>query len=226
MNYRTHTAQATTLFLELARDGDLSTPVGSCPGWTVADLVGHLGTVQRFHGANLLRGVTTPPTDPRPTPPDAELIEWAQASLDILLANLDQVGDDRPAWNFLGQPPTTAFWHRRMALEATMHRWDMQQARGVDLGLDHALAVDGIDEVLTAFVPGRRRGDEPEGTVTVTLTDNDHTWTVTNGDGDAARAAVTGPAEQVWLRLWGRVPLDAVEVVGDRDLAAAMDAGR
>ena len=228
MDYLHHIEAETRTFLSAAASGDLDAPVSSCPGWTVRDLVGHLATVQRFHGTHLLRGVTDPPPGPRPTPPDTGVIQWGHDALGQLLANLAEVGTDGPAWTFLAmpEPHTTGFWYRRMAMEAAIHRWDLQNALGEPDAFDRELALDGIDEVLGTFVPGTRRGEEPEGTVDVTLTDDDRTWTVVSGDPDAARASISGPTDQVWLRLWGRIPLDGVDVTGDRTLGGSLTAGR
>src|SRR4051812_23480836 len=35
-------------FIEVTAEADLATPVPACPGWTVADLVRHLGGVHRW----------------------------------------------------------------------------------------------------------------------------------------------------------------------------------
>jgi hypothetical protein len=94
------------------------------------------------------------------------------------------------------------------------------------------LAVDGIDEVFSVFVPafgaGRSPGDGR--TVHLHVTDTEGEWLVHfdlagvvadagHGKGDAA---VRGPADLLLLWLWGRRPLDALEVFGDRRAAEAL----
>lgn len=227
MDHLSHIRRESDAFLEAALDGDFDAPVVSCPGWTVTDLVGHLGVVQRFHGANLLRGVTDRPTHARPTPPQTGLADWFRQGTDALLANLTAVGFDTPSWSWSIRPEdaVTRFWHRRMACEAAIHRWDAELARGRATGFEPGLAVDGIDEVLAMQIPSRRQGSEPEGTVTVIATDADHRQQLVTGDPTAATATISGTAADVWLALWGRLPLSHLAVAGDLALASSVVTG-
>jgi uncharacterized protein (TIGR03083 family) len=215
--------------------GNLEAQVPSCPEWNVGDLVAHLGRVQRFHARHVVRGVTDDPD--RETPidlPDSDddLPAWFEQSTQVLLGALRQVGTETPAWSF-GQPKTSAFWHRRMALEAAVHRWDAESARGDAHGFDLALAEDGIDEVLTVHTPSDLE-DEPtdvRGVVQVRLTDSDRTWTVENLGNDLVAtektpdAVLDGTASGVFLALWGRVPLSSLTTEGDESQVAALRTG-
>ncbi len=214
-------------FLDAALDGGMEVPVPSCPDWTMADLVGHLGVVQRFHGGHLRRGVTDPPAGPRPQPPETGLADWFREGVDLLLDHLAAVGLDTPAWNWSVRPEdaVTAFWHRRMAHEAAMHRWDAQRARGRAHGFEDGLAVDGVDEVLQMWVPSRRAEDAPQGTIAVELTDVGVRRTLVCGQGSAAQASLSGTASDVLLALWGRIPLSDLVVAGDMALAASVPTG-
>ncbi|CAN5333993.1 maleylpyruvate isomerase family mycothiol-dependent enzyme [soil metagenome] len=220
MDYRRHIRVESDAFLAAALDGSMDAPVTSCPGWTVSDLVGHLGVVQRFHGANLARGITDPPTDQRPAPPETGLADWFREGVDRLLARLDAAGTDTPAWNFLGaQPLTTAFWWRRMALEAQIHRWDAELARGRAGAFNPDLAADGVDEVVTVFLPDQRRAEDPEGTVHLLAADGQR-FRMISGDGSAANATISGTLDELLLVVWGRIPVVDLDVEGDMDLAA------
>ncbi len=227
MDHLSHIRRESEEFLATALDGSLDTPVSACPGWTVADLVGHLGVVQRFHGSHILRGVTDPPPGPRPDPPASGLADWFSEGTVQLLDNLATVGFDTPAWNWSIRPQdaTTRFWHRRMACEAAIHRWDVQHARRRATGFDRDLALDGIDEVLAMQIPSKRTGGEPEGTVTVHVIDGDHPQQLITGDPAASSATIRGSADDVWLALWGRLPLSDLEVEGDLALAASAVTG-
>ncbi|MGI9018050.1 MAG: maleylpyruvate isomerase family mycothiol-dependent enzyme [Euzebya sp.] len=226
MDYLDHIAHESEVFLHVALDGSMDVMVPSCPEWTMTDLVGHLGIVQWFHGGHLIRGVTDAPPGPRPPAPETGLAEWFREGTRTLLQNLRTVGTATPAWTFLGVPanPTSGFWHRRMALEAAIHRWDAQFARGRAEGFDTELALDGIDEVVSSWVPSKRRGEEPQGTVTVVCTDGGQQFVMTHGDPDAAQATVTGTADDLWVALWGRIPLTDLDVRGDLDLARSVRA--
>lgn len=213
-------------FLDAAGDGALDEPIPSCPGWVVRDLVGHLGGVQQYHGGHLARGVTDPPDAPRPSPPsDEALLEWFATGADRLVAELRHVGLATPAWNFLGaEPATTAFWHRRMAHEAAVHRWDVQGARGGADPLDPALATDGVDEVLDTWGPARwGRGDVGplDARFEIDLVDVEVHRTATFGAGSRS-VALSGTAQNVLLGLWGRLSLRDRVVGGDVDLLGAV----
>ena len=57
--------------------------------------------------------------------------ESAYMRLHELVATLDAVDPELPAWNFAPQAKKAAFWHRRMAHETAIHRWDAQMAGGL-----------------------------------------------------------------------------------------------
>ena len=232
MNHLDVLAAESAAFLRAVR-GNLHAPVPSCPEWSVGDLTAHLGRVQRFHARHVVRGVTDDPdrTTPIELPDsDDDLPAWFEEGSQLLLATLRQVGTDTPAWSF-GQPRTSAFWHRRMALEAAVHRWDAQSARHDAHGFDLEVAVDGIDEVLTVHRPSDLHEEpiETRGVVQVRLTDSDRVWTVECLGDDLVStqktpdASVEGTASGVFLALWGRVPLPSPQ--GDDALVAAVRTG-
>ena len=55
------------------------------------------------------------------------------------------------------KPRTASFWQRRMPHETTLHAWDAARALGYADPLDRELAADGVDEVVTIFVPRQVR---------------------------------------------------------------------
>jgi len=211
--------------------------VPGCPGWQVRELVGHLGTVHRFHASHLGRGVDSPPDLPRPTPPadDEELLEWFDAGYRALLVELSRTEPDAPAWTLSPYAPrTSAFWRRRMAQETSVHRWDVQSAHDDAVGFDLTVADDGIDEMLLVLRPASLAGaaapGDRNGTVLVRTTDSAAQWAM-RLDGSAltpldpvpasADAVLAGTASAVLLALWGRVPLAELEIDGDRSLLLA-----
>ncbi len=118
-----------------------------------------------------------------------------------------------------------------MAQETAVHRWDAQAALGDPEPIEPELACDGIDEVLDVIVPSRLRGPEDarEGhgeTYHFHRTDGPGEWlvrfdaqgaTVTreHAKGDVA---VRGAASDLLLFLWGRLPGERLEVLGDASL--------
>lgn len=222
-------------FLVAARAG-LDVDVPTCPGWQLRDLVAHLGGVYDFHGRHLIRGTDDPPTGDRTVPEgdDADLLLWFTDRLDRLLLNLGHLPPDAPAWNFARHTPqVVAFWPRRMALETAVHRWDAQLAHHDAHGFDLAVAVDGIDEVLTVMRPARlhRTPLEVAGVVAIRLTDSEATWRLRltpdaiAPSSDPPDAVLEGTATAVLLWLWGRVPLTSLSLDGDESLVAALPTG-
>src|SRR5262249_31468273 len=97
-----------------------------------------------------------------------------------LLATLDAVDSELPAWNWAPQAKKAVFWHRRVAHETAVHRWDAQMATGLAEPIEEKLASDGVTEVLDTWLPaGRRKGPtEGAGMIALHATDVDQVWYV------------------------------------------------
>jgi uncharacterized protein (TIGR03083 family) len=203
----------------------------SCPDWTTTDLVRHLTFLHARLAAAMRSGDLDNPfrrDDSLAPPPKRD------AALDVYDANLADVVDalrtTDPAQamgTFTGQPETAAWWTRRMAHEATVHRVDAEQAAGAPVSpIGPDVAVDGIDEVLS-LAGARNDGSVSGPTAHLHATDIDGEWLLTLGDdalvverGHAkGDVAVRGPAADLYLWLWGRVPLTQLETFGDTAVA-------
>jgi uncharacterized protein (TIGR03083 family) len=213
-------------------DGRLARPVPSCPGWTVADLLRHLGMLH-WWAAEIAAQPEIQPVHRRDAPPaadDAQLVAWYQGRGEALLAALATAGPDKPCWTFLG-PDVTRFWARRQAHELSVHRWDLElAATGEPAPIDAPLAADGIDEYLAVFVVVRGVPDDRNGaTIHLHCTDVAGEWLVRLVGGHAevthehakGDVAVRGEASDLVLSLWRRRPIEALEVFGDGELFEA-----
>ena len=212
----------------LLGETDLATPVPPCPGWTVADLVAHLGETHRWAEHCVRVGhpdappLTAPVTDP------GALGDWYRESADVLVGTLRSTGPDAPCWTFGPRPRTAAFWSRRQAHEVAVHRWDLGAVLGRDLGYPAELATDGVDEVVTMFFPRQvRLGRIPALSASLALEVGSGPGWLLAGDGTGPRthpadATVRGPAEELVLLLWGRLDLDdpRLTLTGSRAAAA------
>lgn len=209
----------------VARTVPLDTPVPPCPGWTVADLVGHTGGVHRGRGEVVRRRLTTRPdfTAP-PPPPDADLLDWYDEGLADLVEVLRSTDPAMPMWTWWPPDQTAGFWYRRMAQETVIHRVDAELAAGQPGPVEDELAQDGIDELLDCFLSGDW-SDEPmpgDGQ-RVEVTANDRSWIVTlertavglSRESREALARVSGSPADVLLWLWGRAPDSSVRRTGD-----------
>ncbi|MEV1285851.1 maleylpyruvate isomerase N-terminal domain-containing protein [Micromonospora sp. NPDC049679] len=222
------------------------TPVPSCPDWTVTDLVHHLGSIYTWVREHVARGVTDvppkrPPTDGLPVGEAA--IEWWQQEFDQLMLLLDGLDPELPAWNWAPQAKRAGFWHRRMAHETAVHRWDAQMAVAAVEPIEAKLAVDGVSEVLDTWLPaGRRQADPaPYGVVQLIAVDAAQEWflrlrgegvalldtdTILDSDDHNTRTMASGTASDLLLALWGRVGFDVFEIAGDPNLLKALRTGR
>jgi uncharacterized protein (TIGR03083 family) len=211
--------------------------VPTCPGWQVRDLLRHTGMVHRWatdlvaHGRREFReGEGEPDLD------GAELLAWFREGHAALVATLREAPADLECWTFLPAPSPLAFWARRQAHETTVHRLDASSAAGhhvVDAQRD--VALDGIDELLTAFhARGRSRvRTEKPGTLRVRPTDGppEAVWTVhlspdgppltVRNDEGPADTELGGAAGALYAVLWNRAPVETATLTGDPRLADA-----
>ncbi|WP_424886808.1 maleylpyruvate isomerase family mycothiol-dependent enzyme [Streptomyces sp. XH2] len=240
----TAVATETARFVATVRGADPATPVASCPGWTLADLTRHTGSVHRWFTVLLSRRIQQPPTSREV---DLHLPEQADAYPDWLVASAAEAAQvfaatdpDAPMWAW-GRDQHARFWVRRMLFETLVHRADAELALGLTPHIDHALAADGIDEFLTNlpfasfFAPGTAELRGPDRTIRFSCTDGDEDWVVRlqpDGFGlvpddaqartAAADATVRGTAADLLLLLYGRLNRnsDAFQLLGDEDLIA------
>ncbi len=118
-----------------------------------------------------------------------------------------------------------------MAQETAVHRWDAQNALGVPDSIEPELACDGIDEMLDVMLPfARRWAESARGgrgeTYHFHRTDGPGEWLVRfQGEGATVTrehakgdVAVRGAASDLLLFLWGRLPGEQLEVLGDSSL--------
>jgi uncharacterized protein (TIGR03083 family) len=151
--YRSWLADEGQALAAAALDGDPATPVPSCPGWSVTDLVAHVGSYHRWV-ADLLQDASPAPRAPydlRPDP-DTPLVEWYRTSLDLLLKAVDTTDPDTPMWTVTTDQKAGA-WCRRQAHDLTVHRWDAQHARGRARPVHPVRATDFVDELFEVALP-------------------------------------------------------------------------
>jgi len=220
-------------FYAAAADADPALGVPSCPGWSIADLVWHLGEVHWFWTAIIEARASAPDdveTDkpPRPTAYN-DLLTWGQAHADRMLDVLTATADDVTVWTWAldESDHTVGFIRRHQVQEAAVHRWDLQNAATSSTPdpIEPDVASDSIDELLTVSLPWSVHADKPIlGTVHLHCTDTDGEWFV-HPDGRVERlhakgdVAIRGAASDLLLSLYKRVGLETVELIGNDTLA-------
>ena len=190
----------------------------ACPDWAVRDLVHHLGRVHRWATAFVAGGYMRPgdvefDTVGGALPDDADLVDWIVAGHGALVETLAGAPADLECWSFLPAPTPLAFWARRQSHETAVHRTDAEQAAGrVVTPFTPAFAADGLDELVTGFLPRRLRSAQQPASIRVACTDEPAQWLVTIGPERPSTASeppdadctVRGRAEDLYLALWKR----------------------
>jgi uncharacterized protein (TIGR03083 family) len=224
------------LLAESAHGASDDAAVAMCPGMTIGGTVRHVGSIYRLVVAWLDEG-KRPGAWHRDPEPGESAVAYQREGLRVLLERLAAHSPDEYAPSWWPADRTYGFWRRRMAHETVIHRTDVQAAAGLDrTEIPEDLAVDGVDEVLALWfgqklpvlgLSGTRPG-------TVAVRTGGHTWVVRAGPGETtawrcsareaegADATVTGDPVQVYLWLWGRLPLTAVVFRGQFDLAGQL----
>jgi uncharacterized protein (TIGR03083 family) len=190
--------------------------VRTCPDWTLDDLFGHLGSIERWVAEIVLGGkfVKEPPV------PSVDAAKWFLEGANTFLETIARLDPEQECWTFGPSPHKAGFWLRRQAHEHAIHLVDARLTLNLeapDFGKDFML--DGIEEVLGMFTPRQLRlGRMPQPEAAVTFhVPGSASWTVGQGP---VQASVTAPLPGMYLGLWGRSNLtDTAIIEGDASLA-------
>ena len=113
----------TERFAEIIGQGDLDATIAFCPGWSLRDLVDHLGGVHQWAANPVVTG--DPVSKPEPAEGGrAALVDWYQRQAGHLIDVLASRSADSPAWTLDQGDPTVGFWRRRQVHETAIHTWD------------------------------------------------------------------------------------------------------
>lgn len=202
---------------EIAANGPMTAVVEACPGWTLKDLIVHVGDVHRWARAALIIGVE-PNEDALqellPASSD-DLATWVRQGVNELAETLEATDPTSPTWHMFPVDQVAGVWHRRQLHETTVHRWDAEKAAGELTPIKPEIASDGIDEYFEVMLPRRLERDGgtlPDVSLHVHCTDSEGEWFVWNDAGKVGLrrehmkgdGVMRGPAEALLLRLWGR----------------------
>ncbi|GAA4983879.1 maleylpyruvate isomerase family mycothiol-dependent enzyme [Kitasatospora paranensis] len=238
--------RSTAFRATVAAAPSLDAQVPSCPGWTLFDLVKHLGGGDRFWAAIVGAGPADgPPAEAAAAraalevPREREaLVAWLAASTQLLLSALREAGPDAGCWtwwNALQTPRTSGGVARHRVQETTVHTYDAQLASGTSQPLPAEVALDGVEEFLftvcatpiawphkpTAFdfhsAEGRSWRLTVDGDGARTTRIPAPTAATAEGS-DAAGAAVHGTAGELVLYLYDRIQAASMHVDGDAGL--------
>jgi len=216
LDYNRWIGRESEAFASVLESGRRERRVPGCPEWSLRDLAGHLGRVQRLWTDVIAAGADVEPTFPTDmTGPEdaAELTAWMRGSTRDLLAALRAVPFDTPAWVWWRDGRTVGAIARHQVQEAAVHRWDAQSAAGTPGALAPEVADDGVDEFI--WIARQMRGPAP---ITLVATDSGRSFPASD---DEPLVTVSASASDLVLLLYGRISPDQVQVEGDR---ATLDA--
>ncbi|WP_433063903.1 maleylpyruvate isomerase family mycothiol-dependent enzyme [Dactylosporangium sp. CS-033363] len=216
----------------IAAAPSLGVPVPTCPGWTLFDLAQHLSEGRRKWAGIVDAGPSGEPVTPSPTPAPRireALLFWLDATTRELLHSLERAGPERGCWTWWESsetPQNAGSVARRQLHEVAVHTYDAQAAIGAPQPLPEAIALDGVDEFLATCCAGAYHWPHPPAALDYRATEGrswrlalsaDEVQLIRDPSPDSpADATVRGAASELVLVLYCRIPIDAVQVEGDR----------
>ncbi len=170
------------------------------------------------------------------------LLAWSAASTRQLLDALREAGPDRGCWTWWGtseSPQTSGAVARHQLQEAAVHAYDAQITLGAPQPLPDEAALDGVEEFLSTCCAWAAPWPHEAAAVDFHATEG-RSWRLSlSADGaratrlpapgtvpataagegpGVAAASVRGTASEVALVLYDRIPIDSLQLAGDRRL--------
>ncbi|MEV2266249.1 maleylpyruvate isomerase family mycothiol-dependent enzyme [Nonomuraea africana] len=234
-----HAAAAVTRIERMARTvegADFSTPVPTCPGWDLRQLVLHTGAVHRW-AASMVRDLASERLDRTAIEagfadlPSEELAAWLHKGAGLLDEALTAHDAGAPMWAW-GGDRHVRFWSRRQLHETVVHHADAALALGEAPGIAEDVAIDGVEEFLDVLPYARRWRPEVrelagDGETISWRTGSGAAWLITLGpegfsyERSAARATATlhtDTAAELLLVVWRRGELERHRLEGETKL--------
>lgn len=203
--------------------------VARYPDWTVADVVVHTGQIHRWVTEIVRTAATEPPPRPDVAPDrtQAALTDWFMSGAADLALELQGRDPATKVWAFANDK-SVGFWRKRMALETTIHRWDVQSTTSTRPQIAPDVAADGVTEALHVYLERRLKGQPLGGAgqrIVLRASDTGREWSLTIqpeaialGEDETSTgpdATITGTAGHLWLYLMGRMDPHALDTDGD-----------
>lgn len=229
----------------IASAPSLDVRVPTCPEWTLFDLAHHLGEGRRAWAATVAAAphatAKAAPRSDSVAPRERDtLLEWLAASVGEMLDALREAGPERGCWTWWAksQSPTTCGAVARHQLqEIAVHAYDAQLTVGAPQPLPEEVALDGVEEFLFTVCTTTEAWPHRPAVVDYHVNDGPtwRNWLSADGsrvdrlgsqhaaadaspDRDGPDASARGTAGELVLALYGRIPLDSLELGGDRSL--------
>lgn len=146
-------AQHSTALADAA-EGNLELPIEHCPGWSMADLVHHLTSVQWFWRWIAQHRPEAAPEDLEHPERAAEdqLVPTLRRTTAELLGTLRDADQAASCWTWYPGRQDIGFITRHQVQEAAVHHWDAARAAGLEAPIEGDVAADAVEEFLTCSV--------------------------------------------------------------------------
>lgn len=217
---------------------DLTGRVPGCPDWSLADLVSHLGGVQRFWAVAVsVADDSAPPTPEQrgALEPSGDLWVWFDESTRLLSAALRDTDPASPCWAWWaasGAPLTAGAVARHQVQEAAVHARDAQETIGKPEPLPAVVAVDGLPEFLSVGLASLGAWPHQPARVAFAAVDGPTHVVDLSPSGvtldpptpGAPVATVHALSSDLVLALYGRVPFSVARIEGDERVLADLRA--
>ncbi|MFI8083354.1 maleylpyruvate isomerase N-terminal domain-containing protein [Kitasatospora sp. NPDC086009] len=238
--------RSTAFRAAIASAPSLDAQVPTCPEWTLFDLAQHIGEGRRDWAATVAAGPAPAKSAAQGAPAAPRereaLLAWLAESTEQLVDALRKAGPDRGCWSWwetLQSPHTTGAVARHQLQQMAVHTYDAEITVGAPRPLPVEVALDGVEEFLSTCVAtasawphkpaaidfhaseGRswRLSLSADGARTVRLAEPGTQPATADGqDPDAApdSLSIRGTANELVLILHNRIPIDSLELDGDR----------
>ena len=249
--------RSTAFRAAIAAAPTLDVQVPTCPEWSLRDLARHLGEGRFAWAATVTAGpdatAKSGPEGAAPVPQEREaLLAWLAASTRALVEALQAAGPDRGCWTWWGDsqsPRTCRAVARHQLQEIAVHTYDAQlTVDGPQQLLPEEVALDGVEDFLFTICATTSAWPHDPAVVDYRTTEG-RAWRVrlsadgarvtrlpepatlpdsTGADPDAVEFSTRSPASELVLAFYGRLPLESLEIEGDRlvwDQLVAWDPG-
>jgi uncharacterized protein (TIGR03083 family) len=219
---------------------DLRAPVPSCPGWSLGNLVRHIGGGHRWAREVVRTRATGFLPDDQVRKLDGDdsgdmPVTWLVEGAAQLADTLRAAGPNARVWTPVDRG-AAAFWARRFAHETLVHRADAALAAGTEFVVSEGVGHDAVDEWMELDAlpqhfdhkPQKRELLGPGRTLAFEATDSGAAWFVDltgdviawcRGRGQAA-VTVRGSCADLLLVIYRRraVNGNGIEIAGDEEL--------
>lgn len=213
MNHVEEIARSSARIAELLTTENYQKKVPSCPGWTLLDLVTHIGEVQEFWSHCIQEGNVNVHWQGEVKGAESHLdaAEHLRYQTKLLTDAIQCTPATAPCWTWWEEPQTVSAVARHQVQEAEVHRWDAELTVAEPSPIPLEIAVDAISEFLQVRRSTIEKLKLPH--IHLMASEVNSEWHL--GDSATGNIRMVGLASDLVLFLTGRCLIEKFEVSGD-----------